>query len=278
MFNDYIVLSPAEIRRQSATAACPVGTRGITGDGRTFFYAKAGEGINVGSLVKTQTDVTQSINSTINKVTEELTSTFSTLHIATSGGVTEAYSTNYFAGGMLWVKNFHSDTDASGGGQYVKIKSNTSLAASDSTGFYVYLADDERFVDSVTSTAKIGLIPNRYMDVAEWDASATLAMIVGVAPIDVTDTYYFWCQSWGPAAVSADACTLGSRVTPSTATSTDDTTHQASPITRTTASDLASTKWLLSANINQDGQTIGYPLATSGTALDFALIFLTISP
>lgn len=277
MFNDYIVLSPAEIRRQSATAACPVGTRGVTGDGRTFFYAKAGETIQRGSLVKQQTDITQSVNSTINKVTEELTSTFSTLHIATSGGVTEAYSTNYFAGGILWVKNFDSDTDGSGGGQYVKIKSNTSLAASDTTGFYVYLADDERFTESVTSTAKIGLIPSQYMDVAEWDASATAAAIVGVAPIAVTDTYYFWCQTWGPAALSTDAVTVGQGLVPSTATSTDDTTHQAANITYATDSGTGA-KVFIGNSKQEMAPTIGYPMATNGTALDFSLVFLTITP
>ena len=277
MFNDSVVLSPAEIRRQSTTAACPVGTRGVTGDGRTYFYAKAGEAITQGSLLVPQQAITQANNSTINKLAAEITSTHASIWINTTAGVTEAYGKDVFKGGMLFVKNFHSDTDLSGGGQAVRIKGNDALAISDATGFRVYLDDDERFVKSVTSTAKIGLMPNSYMNVYEWDGGATALSPIGVANRDITTLYYFWAQTWGPCAVQSDANTLGRVVIASTVTDSTALTHQVGQGTIATDSVLSNAQTIWSGkNINTP--QIGYAMTTVGTALDFGLVFLTLAP
>lgn len=85
-------------------------------------------------------------------------------------------------------------------GQCRKIKKHAALVTTTTALFTVY---DPWNVALVAGNSECGLIANPYSDVVV--ASALTTMPVGVAPIAVTASYYFWSQTGGPAAVTCHA-------------------------------------------------------------------------
>jgi len=284
-FPNNVLLSAKDIRETSSTQKHPLGTRGLASGGRTFYYAKAGETLYRGRPIKTQSNLTQVQNNTTIvriKSGEAYTTESVTFYIDTSGGVSEAIVANDLAEGYLCIRKYYSSTDLAGeGGSMLRIKSNTAFAASDTTGFYVTVYPEERLNAALngSETTSLALIPCPYWEVEAYDGSATTAPIVGVTNINVTDTYYFWLQTWGPCLVLTDGATVGERAVPTTTTSTDTTSHYVGDAAATlaTTSDMSQKMYTSLNTASVQSPIVGYWMATAASGIH-APLFLQIAP
>lgn len=99
-----------------------------------------------------------------------------------------------FAEGYLIVN------DEAGQGQMYKIKSNEALATTADSTFVLY----DPLTVALTTSSELGLIRNPYYRVIATEAVVS-GMVIGVNPIAVTASYWFWAQTGGPAPVVAHA-------------------------------------------------------------------------
>ena len=186
-FTETIVLHPgAEKNERSTQGSTPLGARAVIGD-RVFRWTRNG-----------------SVALTVNRLCQEsvvVTGHGGDLAIATAAAInarsvtltnsTTAITANQYAGGYLWIDNE---------GHCYKIKSHP--AESTGTGSVVITLEDDDYLRAAltTATSNAGLRRNPYDSVVVNPTTPTGAP-VGVTPIAVTASYYFWLQTWGPAAV-----------------------------------------------------------------------------
>jgi len=99
-----------------------------------------------------------------------------------------------FAGGFLIVN------DEAGEGQLYEILSNDLLTGTDDSTFKLV----DALTIALTTSSQVGIIRNPYYRVIATTAVVT-GKVIGVPIIAVTASYYFWCQTKGPAAVVPQA-------------------------------------------------------------------------
>ncbi len=168
---------------QSATQNFPIGTRIVVGE-RVFRYAKAG-----GTLVAGKALVAEASKSDHVDLVPSAAASTGDKTISLTNGASTAITADMYAEGYLF------GNDGTGQGYIYRIASNTAAATSAVT---TVTLKDALLVD-VTADAnnEFGLMKNVWAAVTH---SATEELLfVGVPLIAVTDTYYFWCQTWGPA-------------------------------------------------------------------------------
>jgi hypothetical protein len=103
---------------------------------------------------------------------------------------------NDFAEGYLIVN------DEAGEGHIYKIKSNELLDTTADSTFTLY--PDESIRVALTTSSQVGLVRNPFYKVIATTAVVS-GMVVGVPQFAVTEDYYFWCQTGGPASVIPQA-------------------------------------------------------------------------
>ena len=165
-----------------------------------------------------------------------------------------AATADQYKDGYLYIND-----GGTGEGHAYKIKSN---AAGDSGGTCVLtLEEDDETVTALTNgTHLAGLAVNPYSNVII--SPTTVSNIaIGVAPRLLTTDYYGWIQTWGPAAVLANAAgVIGQHVRvggASTAGGTEDMDFDGT---------------------DENEQIIGTQMLIASVATDYALVNLTISP
>jgi hypothetical protein len=181
-------------------------------------------------------DIVVGAVSAIGATTVTLTSTanLAAAPLSTADGIAEGY---------LYAN------DEAGEGQCYKIKSHAALSGTANSVFTLY---DPLTVAFTTST-QVGLAQNPYANVIATAAVLT-GMCVGVAPIAVTASYYFWAQTGGPCAVIPQAAiALGTWVVVGT------TAAKADPAAAVTTEVI-----------------IGYPLTPGVADTESFLCFLTL--
>ena len=148
-----------------------------------------------------------------------------------------------------------------GAGEVYRIKSNT--AVSSATGCVLTLDEEDGLATALTagsSNCEVGLSVNPYSNVIISPTTVT-NVAIGVAPTLLTQEYFGWIQTWGPAAVLANAAgVIGQHVRvggASTAGGTEDMDFDGS---------------------NENEQLIGVQMLIAPAAADYGLIFLQISP
>ena len=170
--------------KESSTQLEELDTVRELADGRVFAYAKNGStALDHGYVVQTAV-------ATDNAQNEALSATQSAAIGATKVTMTfgGAVTLDFFKDGYLWVN------DATGEGYCYRVKGH----AAGTTDVDVYLKDPIR-VALVASTSELTLIQNR-QDSVVVAASTLTGCPIGVPPIDVTASYYFWNQvkGWCP--------------------------------------------------------------------------------
>lgn len=225
------------IYQESATAKYRVGDVLRLSDGRAFRYAKNGAvALGIGKFV------TMVANPYTNK------QVYAAAIGATAVGVKTSSAATSVEEGYLYVN------DGTGQGQTRKIKEVAAHASSAShTLLTLYDGLETAIVASATSEASIAYNP--WMKVVLQAASA--AVVVGVPPIAVTASYYFWCQTWGLCAVlSGGNNAVGARLT-------------------TNATNFGETVAEAAASVIQT-----YGLAVGATHVDteYNMVYLTIAP
>lgn len=172
------------ITAQSSTQNEAIGTPRFTADGRKFVYAKAGSSALSAGYLNVSAAVAADV------MNEACASAHAIGDTQVAETITSAtYAEDYFAGGFLQIN------DGTGEGEQYPIDSSSAVAAS--TAITVTLNESIRTA-LVATTSEFTLVHNPQMAVVE---SATLACAAGVAPRDVTASYFFWNQVAGPACV-----------------------------------------------------------------------------
>ena len=226
-----------------------LGTRMVFDDGRAFRYAEAGgSDIAAGAVVQAAAGVAHhDMDLAITTAASGATAVTVTLEGTAS-------TKNQYKDGFLYIND-----GATGEGHVYKIKSN---AAGDSSGTCVITLDEEDgIVTALTNgTHLAGLAVNTYSNVIISPTTVT-NMAIGVAPRLLTTEYFGWLQTWGEAAVLANASgVVGQHVRvggASTAGGTEDMDFDGS---------------------GENEQIIGVQLLIASAATDYAFVYLTIAP
>jgi len=177
------------IYEESATQQFPLGYKVKVGPDRTLVYASAGEALYAGhmcaqALVCGATTTLQNTNGVA------VAAAVGDTRIYIVAGTT-AQAAGVFDDGYI---DIHDDT-TTGANFLYKIKHSSALATS-GTSSYVDLYDPIHI--ALTTSDQVALTANLYKSVILSDATQA-SMALGIAPINVTSTYYFWLQTWGPA-------------------------------------------------------------------------------
>lgn len=213
----------AATNQSRAVGHHPVGTRGYLPDGRVFYYATNGAvALTAGSLL---------IGSALSRsgnhdkiVLEDSSGNWSAgkssrILLTQSDVDTSDIITNEYADGYVAFENA-----AGQGGHIYKIRGHTECDASGTSTTLGALFDlYDPLVGAAAATDEITLCRNRHDRVIA-STTAEEELPVGVAPRAVTastalatdvttteaatTTYFFWAQTWGPAAVEVDDTTV----------------------------------------------------------------------
>jgi len=226
-----------------------LGSRMVLPDGRVYRYVEtAGTDIAGGAVVQAAAG-TAAHDQDLVVVAVSAGST--TVTINTSG----TYTKDQYKDGYMHINS------GTGAGEIYRIKSNT--AVSSATGMVLTLDEEDGLATALTAGAgncEVGLSTNPYKDVIISPTTVS-NVAVGVAPTLLTADYYGWIQTWGPAAVLANAAgVIGQHVRvggASTAGGTEDMDFDGT---------------------NENEQLIGVQMLIASAAADYALVFLQISP
>jgi hypothetical protein len=182
----------------STTAIVNVGTRATLPDGRSFYYARqsSATALVAGNILQAQIAGQSEMDNIVTG-----TGVVGDLAIDLTPTTGKTYTANELAEGYLCV-----DTATTGAGTTYKIRSHPAVV--DATLFSCTLYDALQV--AVSSDATTTVIKNPWMDAII--GAATIAyMPVGVSNVAVpagdTTARYYWCQTWGIAAVTAGEST-----------------------------------------------------------------------
>jgi len=180
----------------SSTKKERLGTLRILEDGRKFRYSKAGGTLVAGKSTAAAAIASQHITGAVAALNTSRTQ----VEVTVTAGT--AIASNALAGGYLQVET------GTGEGRTYRIESNTALTAA---GTSITLALTDRMAAS-DGTTKVALVHNEQSGVI---VSATPeALCTGIPAVDVTDGYYFWSQTGGPAlALISGTPAIGSMLT-----------------------------------------------------------------
>lgn len=233
-----------------------LGTKGITPDGRVFRWAlNGGVALEAGKLVQTAAEVGASVH--VSGLTVAGVSVTGVTTITLTMATTPLLA-NLYADGDLTI-------DTSPGQAMYRIRSNAAADSAVAAQFTLYETD--RIRDLLTAgTSLAGVRRNPYTSVVVAPTTITGAPI-GVCPVAVAISRYFWLQTWGLALVNMDqAPVAGKRVV--------------TGILSAGNLDISSTS---SADTTGANEASSYPqigiAQTAGAGADkYHRIFLTISP
>lgn len=176
----------------ATTPRLPVGTRGALGDGRVYYYAcNSSTALTAGVMLSAEV---ASVD-----MDDMATGTYAigTKTLAVTPVGTKTYAADELAEGWLT-----SNSGSTGQGPTYKIRSNDANTAA--TAFNVEIYDG--LVTALDATATIHVVKNIWRDpvIAPTSAQGVPAGVANIGvPLGSTTKQYFWCQTWGPCAVTA---------------------------------------------------------------------------
>ena len=241
ILDSHAVLDPYA---ESAVQLYPLGTKLLEGE-RVWRYTKNGTGTPAAGAPLQQAAVINQAASL--DVVVDAASAAGAYTVSLTSQAAIAVAKDYYKEGYLFVNV------GTGIGHSYKIKGNDAMVSTN-TGetFTLY---DSLIVGVATSSSKVGLRKNPY-DAVIIAGGPLTGIPVGVAPLVLTASYYFWAQTGGPCAVLTNAAILiGQRVTVGTTSTKVDPAYVTYLITE---------------------QTIGFCMAVPDTAAEAMLVFLTL--
>jgi len=242
---DLLQSYPPNPYAESATQLYPLGTKLIQGE-RVWRYCKNGAAaLAIAGLVQSPAVAHAEQNYNIACGAVAAIGAYEVVITSTANlDTTPNDEKNSFAEGYLFVN------DEAGEGQCYKIKSNDALSGTGNSTFVLY----DPLTIALSTSSQLGLIHNLY-DRVIIAAAVTSGHVIGVPLIAVsTASYYFWCQTGGPAPVWNNGTeVLGTMVTIGT------TAGKGDPMAAVTTELI-----------------IGYPLTPCETATETFMCFLTL--
>mgnify|MGYP001584742380 FL=1 len=163
-----------------------LGTRAVTPDGKVFRWALNGAtAIEAGKLVQTMAEIGSSVH--VNGLTI-VNATVTGVTTITVTMATTPMAANIYADGDLVI-------DTSPGQTMYRIKSHQAADSGADAEFTLYESDEIK--NALTSgTTLVGFRRNPYTSVIITPTTVTGA-VIGVTPINVPVSNYFWLQTWG---------------------------------------------------------------------------------
>ena len=192
-FPTTVYLSYGQEKVETEEQKQKLGTRAVTPDGRVFYYAK-----NSSAAITPAGKICDGI------------AAVAAHDMDVAAAATSAGATSFTSGTSLTVtKNQYADgyvlfNDGPGQGEVYRIKSNT--AVSGATGLEITIDEPDGLRTALTTSSLFGLAYSPYTDVKIIDGDGTMTTgPLGVNPIPVTASYYFWLQTAGIASVLSGA-------------------------------------------------------------------------
>ena len=177
----------------SAIGNLSLGTRGVTPDGRVFYYAK-----NSSAAITTGGQIVDGIAAVAAHDMDVAATATTVGSLSVTSGTSLTVTKNQYEDGYIIFN------DGPGQGEVYRIASNT--AVSGATGLSVTIADPGGFRTALTTASLFGLAYNPYTDVKIIDGDGTMTTgALGVTTIPVTASYYCWIQTAGIASVLSGA-------------------------------------------------------------------------
>lgn len=182
----YAQISPTAGTVPYTTQIPELGVRAVTGDGREFRYVSAGaSNLIVGQLQ--QSAALQANYIDVTAIAAAAGATTVTLTVSTGTAV----AANQFSGGYYATYG----TVANGGGQILKISSNTAVTSS---GTSITIALEDAVVTAITTSATVNIVPPTYAAIIQVPTTVT-GKPVGIAVGALAATFYGWVQVKGVA-------------------------------------------------------------------------------
>jgi hypothetical protein len=199
-----VPLTQEEVLKQYSSKVVPLGTRGVTADGRVFRFTKNGAVALVPGKIVQQAASAAVVGQKSGTTEIRANSEYIKFVPSTKGLCATASG---FADGYLYT---YTSSTAVGTGQMVQIKSHTK---STSTGTAVIITPypGNTFYSATTNfgttAIDIGIIRNPYDKVVVVPTALRTGAILGVPVRPITASKYFWLQTWGACPVRSQGVT-----------------------------------------------------------------------
>ena len=198
-FPSYVELDFGDEKKESSAAIgnLSLGTRGVTPDGRVFYYAKNSSAAitTAGFIVDGIAAVAAHDMDVAATAAHSVGDTTISIEVPTTD-----LTANQYADGYL-VCNA-----GPGEGEVYRIKSHPAHDASDDNTVIITIADPGGIRPALTTASLFGLVYNPYTDVKLIDGDGTMTTgALGVTTIPVTASYYCWLQTAGIGSVALGA-------------------------------------------------------------------------
>ena len=192
-FPTTVYLSYGMEKAETSTQKHRLGTRAETPDGRVFYYAKnSSTAITPGGKI---CDGIAAVAAHDMDVAATATSAGAT---TVTSGTSLTTTLNQYKDGYIIFN------DGPGQGEVYRVKGNTLVSGA--TGLVVTIDEEDGFRTALTTSSLFGLAYNPYTDVKVIDGDGTMTTgPLGVNPMPVTASYYFWLQTSGIASVLSGA-------------------------------------------------------------------------
>jgi len=176
----------------SAARNNPLGARMHTPGGRVFRYARASAtALSAGRVVQAPFHHPRLRSVAINANVASGVGDYVDLLPSTTG--VEQFDLNEFEDGLLLV------SDGAGEGHVYVVRASAKFQSADRT-MRVYL-DSRVATQLLASTTRVSLLKNRFRNVEIAKSATYRTQVVGIAPVAVSASYYFWLATDGPCAV-----------------------------------------------------------------------------
>ena len=192
-FPTTVYLSYGQEKVETSEQKQKLGTRAITPDGRVFYYAK-----NSSAAITPAGKIVDGI------------AAVAAHDMDCAAAAASAGATSFTSGTSLTVtKDQYADgyvvfNDGPAQGEVYRIKSNT--AVSGATGLEITIDEPDGLRTALTTSSLFGLVYPPYKDVKIIDGDGTMTTgPLGVNPIPITASYYFWLQTAGVSSVLSGA-------------------------------------------------------------------------
>ena len=197
-FPNQISLSYGQEKKETSGKKLKLGTKGVTPDGRVFYYARNGSSAitTAGMIVDAGTALTVNAHDMdVPAGTNAAGTTAVTVEVPTTDLTKDQYADGYL------IFN-----DGAGEGEVYRIKSHPAHDASADNTVIITIDEPDGLVTATTSSSLFGLLVNPYAAVKIIDGDGTMETgALGVTTIPMTASYYGWIQTAGIGSVAIGA-------------------------------------------------------------------------
>lgn len=273
MYDGLVRLSYGDEKRTYASKGEKrLGTPGVLPDGRVFYYAQAGAtALNPNVLVQMKVGlVGHNVSLTPSTSIGDWSTSAAGIPIG-SASIGVVWVTGKDSG--EYVDGYMTVETTPGAGMYRIAQDNDS--GSSSTVTVIRLAEDDTLqIAALTTVSKLAFTPNPYTSLIVAQTTLT-GVVMGVTPVNVPISYYFWLQTAGPAAVRYNdlvAAVVGEKVVGGVGATAGD----AVGMPKTTVTTTAAINTTLNPLAYTSRPTIGYALEGIPDDGDLLKVMLTI--